>query len=317
MLKKGVFGYFRELSDLHLFDNILHYLVLSQIVSSNDNVLKFKVFDREVIFDRECFHLITGLDFCVGDFSVVSIRTNKLLNRYFPNEERIKLSDLRRFLQFHSSRCACGYWERYSDVVRPDEVYIVERVLLGRDEGFVSGVKKQLDDERSAIVIQITEINYQGLHSQLIGDVNLSIVEATTVDIPVLNGVSCKRRRCDDGKKDDDDLPRWDFITPEDSVFEKRTNCGTEIYYSDDESEDEITSLEDRVKYDESINVAAETEQVSQETAFSTDGEDPIEGVAHENVDCATVVDEQEIVNTIFMLPTVITWIYSQSVFRR
>ncbi|KAJ8532230.1 hypothetical protein K7X08_012153 [Anisodus acutangulus] len=76
------------------------------------------------------------------------------------------------------------------------------------------------------------EINYQDLHSQQIGDVNLSIVEATTVDIPVLNEVSCKRRRCDDGKKDDDDLPRWDLITPEDSVFEKRTNCGTEIYYS-------------------------------------------------------------------------------------
>ncbi|KAJ8528362.1 hypothetical protein K7X08_022054 [Anisodus acutangulus] len=51
-----------------------------------------------------------------------------------------------------------------------------------------------------------------------------------------------------------------------------------------------------REVHDESINVAAETEQVSQQTAFSADGEDHIEEVAHENVDCATAIDEQTIV---------------------
>ncbi|KAK4356186.1 hypothetical protein RND71_025157 [Anisodus tanguticus] len=120
MLKKGVFGHFMELSDLHLFDNILHFLLLSQLVSSNDSVLKFKVFDYEVIFDRDCFHLITGLDCCASDFSVVYVRSNRLLNRYFPNEERIKLSDLRRFLQFHSSHRASEFWKKYSDVLRLD-----------------------------------------------------------------------------------------------------------------------------------------------------------------------------------------------------
>ncbi|KAJ8544075.1 hypothetical protein K7X08_028586 [Anisodus acutangulus] len=118
MLKKGVFGHFMELSDLHLFDNILHFLLLSQLVSSNDSVLKFKVFDHEVIFDRDCFHLITGLDCCAGDFSVVYVRSNRLLNRYFLNKERIKLSDLRRFLHFHSSHRASEFWKKYSDVLR-------------------------------------------------------------------------------------------------------------------------------------------------------------------------------------------------------
>ncbi|KAK4365113.1 hypothetical protein RND71_016471 [Anisodus tanguticus] len=71
------------------------------------------------------------------------------MNHYFPNEERIKLSDLRRFLQFRSSRRACRFWEKYSDDVRFAEVYIVERVLLGRDGGFFvkDHLMKIIDDD--------------------------------------------------------------------------------------------------------------------------------------------------------------------------
>ncbi|KAJ8537078.1 hypothetical protein K7X08_035479 [Anisodus acutangulus] len=142
-------------------------------------------------------------------------------------------------------------------------------------DGFVSGVKKQLDDERSAIINQITvscsfwfeydfesrfdcldthfedldsrfigvinvvenlvrghdesksfEVDNHALHSQQIGDVNMTTVKATTVDISILDEVSCKHRRCDDGKKDDNDPPRWNLITPKDNVIEKCTISG-------------------------------------------------------------------------------------------
>ncbi|KAJ8557440.1 hypothetical protein K7X08_003065 [Anisodus acutangulus] len=77
----------------------------------------------------------------------------------------------------------------------------------------------------------VDEVDDQTLHSQQIGDVNLPIVEATSVDIPVLDKVFCKRRRCDDGKKDDDDLSCWNLIRHEDSMVEKCTSFGIEIYF--------------------------------------------------------------------------------------
>ncbi|KAJ8528361.1 hypothetical protein K7X08_022053 [Anisodus acutangulus] len=70
------------------------------------------------------------------------------------------------------------------------------------------------------------EVDYQALNSQQINDVNQSIVEATTVDIPILDAVSRKRRRCDNGKKDDNDLPRWNLITSEYSVVGKHAIYG-------------------------------------------------------------------------------------------
>ncbi|KAJ8547542.1 hypothetical protein K7X08_011128 [Anisodus acutangulus] len=346
-------------------------------------MLKFKN------FYRECFHLITGLDCYASDFSVVSVRPNILLNRYFSNEERIKLSDFRRFLQFRLSHRASEFWEKYSDVVRLSDVYIVERVLLGHDEGcFVKdhlmkiidddvlrlsspwgtldfdrlarslrdclrsletmldcshcnyvmsdfpyasnrfknfvvnvvvatdqdmqhfpvalqlavdasssssgtilpsglidhliddfgswfddldirfedldnrfvGIEVQLAKEKKAkratyhstIVVQLVDEIRCGFidlktPSSNEGDVNLSIVEASAVDITVLDEISCKHRRCDGGKKDDDDIFLRFFLfclMNSKGVVDQFT-----LTESDDESEDEITSLEDRVKF--------------------------------------------------------------------
>ncbi|XP_059280904.1 uncharacterized protein LOC132034513 [Lycium ferocissimum] len=138
-----------ELANLHLCDNMFHCLVLSQVDSGTDSVLNFKIFSRECVFHCNCFRLITGLDNCGGDFSVVSTRPNRLLRRYFPNMDRIKLSGLKRFLQFCSINRPAGFWAKHSDAARLAEVYIVERVLLGRDEQcFVKdNIMKIIDDD--------------------------------------------------------------------------------------------------------------------------------------------------------------------------
>ncbi|XP_060211360.1 uncharacterized protein LOC132638531 [Lycium barbarum] len=149
LLKKGVFGQFMDLVDVHLSDSIFHCLILSQLSSSNASALKFKIFDRVCVFDSESFRLITGLDSCVGDFSVVSSRPNRLLRLYFPNQDRIRLCDLKSFLQIKSSNRTGGFWERSSDPVRLAEVYIIERVLLGCNEKcIVKGhLMKIIDDD--------------------------------------------------------------------------------------------------------------------------------------------------------------------------
>ncbi|XP_059318641.1 uncharacterized protein LOC132069249 [Lycium ferocissimum] len=149
LLKKGVFGQFMDLGDVHLSDSIFHCLILSQLSSSTDSALKFKIFDRVCVFDFESFHFITGLDSCVDDFSVVSSRPNRLLRLYFPNQDRIKLCDLKSFLQIKSSNRTGGFWERSSDLVRLAEVYIMERVLLGRNEKCVvkGHLMKIIDDD--------------------------------------------------------------------------------------------------------------------------------------------------------------------------
>lgn len=149
LLKRGVFGQFMDLVDVHLSDSIFHCLILSQLSSSNDSALKFKIFDRVCVFDSECFRLITGLDSCLGDFSVVSSRPNRLLRLYFPNQDRIRLCDLKSFLQIKSSNRTGGFWERSSDPVRLAEIYIMERVLLGRNEKCVvkGHLMKIIDDD--------------------------------------------------------------------------------------------------------------------------------------------------------------------------
>ncbi|KAK4379483.1 hypothetical protein RND71_001345 [Anisodus tanguticus] len=186
---------------------------------------------------------------------------------------------------FRSSRRACGFWEKYNDVVRLAEDFgsrfdALDTLFEDLDSRFV-GVINVVEN----LVRLHDESKLFGGAAESICDVNLPIVKATTIDILILDEVSCKRRRCDDGKKDDDDLPCWNLITQEDSVVEKCMICGdrkilgrgphfptlntmltSQDYLNkkgkgvvdeftlterDDESEDEITSLEDRVKESE------------------------------------------------------------------
>ncbi|OIT23377.1 hypothetical protein A4A49_37873 [Nicotiana attenuata] len=95
--------------------------------------MTFKIFDHEVKFTREAFHIIAGLKYSSSvDFTVLHEKEHRLSKVYFPGKDRIELGDLFNFITSHPDGTSESFVCSDDDVVKLATIYFVESVLMGK-----------------------------------------------------------------------------------------------------------------------------------------------------------------------------------------
>ncbi|XP_019242385.1 PREDICTED: uncharacterized protein LOC109222486, partial [Nicotiana attenuata] len=120
------------------------------IVNNDPDSMIFKVFDREIKFTRDAFHLITGLK-CYSSLDIKGLhgKENRLSKVYFPGKDRIELGDLFNFISSHPYGTASSFVGSDDDAVKLATIYFVESVLMGKrkNRNVSEQIMKIIDDD--------------------------------------------------------------------------------------------------------------------------------------------------------------------------
>ncbi|XP_019237212.1 PREDICTED: uncharacterized protein LOC109217427 [Nicotiana attenuata] len=145
--------YFRQLLPLtkcEVLGKLIHCILLSEIVNNDPDSMTFKVFDREIKFTRDAFHIITGLK-CYSSLDIKGLheKENRLSKVYFPEKDRIELGDLFNFISSHPHGTTSSFVGSDNDAVKLATIYFVESVLMGKrkNRNVSEQIMKIVDDD--------------------------------------------------------------------------------------------------------------------------------------------------------------------------
>nr|XP_009758084.1 PREDICTED: uncharacterized protein LOC104210811 [Nicotiana sylvestris] len=132
-LRDGIFTNFFRLQSMKFCGKLIHCVLLSEIVDNDPDSMTFKVFDHEIKFTREAFHIITGLK-CYSSLDIKALheKENRLSKVNFPGKDRVELGDLFNFITSHPIGTAASFVGSDDDVVKLATIYFVESVLIGK-----------------------------------------------------------------------------------------------------------------------------------------------------------------------------------------
>ncbi|XP_019255039.1 PREDICTED: uncharacterized protein LOC109233614 [Nicotiana attenuata] len=149
-LRDGIFGNFFRLQSVKFCGKLIHCILLSEIVNNDPDSMTFKVFDREIKFTRDAFHVITGLK-CYSSLDIKGLheKENRLSKVYFTGKDRIELGDLFSFISSHPHGTSSSFVGSNDDAVKLATVYFVESVLMGKrkNRNVSEQIMKIIDDD--------------------------------------------------------------------------------------------------------------------------------------------------------------------------
>ncbi|XP_070006658.1 uncharacterized protein [Nicotiana sylvestris] len=137
-----------------------------EIVNNDPDSMTFKVFDHEIKFTREAFHIITGLK-CYSSLDIKGLheKENRLSKVYFPGKDRVELGDLFNFITSHSHGITTSFVGSDDDAVKLATIYFVESVLMGnrKNRNVSEQIMKIVDDDELCSSFNWASLSYKTL----------------------------------------------------------------------------------------------------------------------------------------------------------
>ncbi|OIT22537.1 hypothetical protein A4A49_34825 [Nicotiana attenuata] len=153
-LRDGIFGNFFRLQSVKFSGKLIHCILLSEIVNNEPDSMTFKVFDREIKFTHDAFHIITGLkSYTLLDIKGLHEKENRLLRVYFPGKDRIELGDFFSFISSHPHGTASSFVGSDDDALKLATIYFVEFVLMGKRKN------RNVSDQIMKILFKLIEVS--------------------------------------------------------------------------------------------------------------------------------------------------------------
>ncbi|XP_070010653.1 uncharacterized protein [Nicotiana sylvestris] len=149
-LRESIFGNFFRLQSVKFSGKLMHCVLLSEIVSNEPDSMTFKVFDRDIKFTRDAFHIITGLkSYSSLDMKGLNEKENRLLRVYFPGKDKIELADLYSFISSRPHGTTSSFAGSDDDALKLATLYFVESVLMGKrkNRNVSEQIMKIVDDD--------------------------------------------------------------------------------------------------------------------------------------------------------------------------
>ncbi|XP_019257881.1 PREDICTED: uncharacterized protein LOC109236118 [Nicotiana attenuata] len=149
-LRDSIFGNFFRLQSVKFCGKLICCVLLSEIVSNDPDSITFKVFDCEIKFTREAFHIVIGLKcYSSPDIKGLHEKENRLSKVYFPGKDRVELGDLYNFITSHPNGTSASFVGSDDDAVKLATIYFVEYVLMGKrkNRNVSERIMKIVDDD--------------------------------------------------------------------------------------------------------------------------------------------------------------------------
>lgn len=135
MFKETCFGYFLHLPLVHIQNQLIHHLMLREIVSVDSNVFRIMMNGTQLHFGIKEFAAITGLN-CLGDDTLVDDPApNRLMSTYFPNLSKVPRIELLQCI--FEKRWTCD-----EDAVKISALFFIHYFVLSTDNGPKSYIPK-------------------------------------------------------------------------------------------------------------------------------------------------------------------------------
>nr|XP_009758849.1 PREDICTED: uncharacterized protein LOC104211486 [Nicotiana sylvestris]XP_016476717.1 PREDICTED: uncharacterized protein LOC107798259 [Nicotiana tabacum] len=141
-----------------------------EIVNNDPDSMTFKVFDHEIKFTHETFHIITGLKYYSSlDIKGLHEKEDRLSKVYFPGKDRVELGDLFNFITSHSNGTTASFVGSNDDAVKLAIIYFVESVLMGKrkNRNVSEQIMKILDDDELCSSFNWGSLSYETLLKSL------------------------------------------------------------------------------------------------------------------------------------------------------
>ncbi|OIT36933.1 hypothetical protein A4A49_07699 [Nicotiana attenuata] len=124
MFRRTCFGYFVDLPEFFIQNQLIHSLLLSEVVSPKDNELWIKVNSTKLRFGLAEFCIITGLK-CNGDPNkdYESVQSSRLMELYFPSMSKV-------FKKLLTDCFLEKMWKSDEDALKSAVLYFVHSFLF-------------------------------------------------------------------------------------------------------------------------------------------------------------------------------------------
>ncbi|XP_019231437.1 PREDICTED: uncharacterized protein LOC109212261 [Nicotiana attenuata] len=142
---------------------------IKKIVNNDPDSMTFKVFNREIKFTRDAFHIITGLK-CYSSSDIKGLHEKeKLLKVYFPGKDKVELGDLFNFITSHPHGTAASFVGSDDDAEKLATIYFVESVLKGKrkNRNVSEQIMKIVDDDKLCSSFNWGSLSYETLLKSL------------------------------------------------------------------------------------------------------------------------------------------------------
>ncbi|XP_075077012.1 uncharacterized protein LOC107823436 [Nicotiana tabacum] len=169
-LREGIFRNFFRLQNVKFRGKLIHCVLLSEIVNNDSDSMTFKVFNREIKFTRDTFHIITGLKcYSSSDIKGLHEKENRLLKVDFPGKDKVELGDLFNFITSHPHGTAASFVGSDDDVVKLATIYFVESILMGKrkNRNVSEQIMKIVDDDELCSSFNWGSLSYETLLKSL------------------------------------------------------------------------------------------------------------------------------------------------------
>ncbi|XP_070022472.1 uncharacterized protein [Nicotiana sylvestris] len=169
-LRESIFGNFFRLQSVKFSGKLMHCVLLSEIVSNEPDSMTFKVFDRDIKFTRDAFHIITGLkSYSSLDMKGLNEKENRLLRVYFPGKDKIELADLYSFISSRPHGTTSSFAGSDDDALKLATLYFVESVLMGKrkNRNVSEQIMKIVDDDALCASFNWGSLAYETLLKSL------------------------------------------------------------------------------------------------------------------------------------------------------
>ncbi|XP_070008027.1 uncharacterized protein [Nicotiana sylvestris] len=169
-LRENIFGNFFRLQSVKFSGKLMHRVLLSEIVSNELDSMTFKVFDRDIKFTRDAFHIITGLkSYSSLDMKGLNEKENRLLRVYFPGKDKIELADLYSFISSRPHGTTSSFAGSDDDALKLATLYFVESVLMGKrkNRNVLEQIMKIVDDDALCASFNWGSLAYETLLKSL------------------------------------------------------------------------------------------------------------------------------------------------------
>ncbi|XP_070022522.1 uncharacterized protein [Nicotiana sylvestris] len=169
-LRENIFGNFFRLQSVKFSGKLMHCVLLSEIVSNEPDSMTFKVFDRDIKFTRDAFHIITGLkSYSSLDMKGLNEKENRLLRVYFPGKDKIELADLYSFISSRPHGTTSSFAGSDDDALKLATLYFVESVLMGKrkNRNVSEQIMKIVDDDALCASFNWGSLAYETLLKSL------------------------------------------------------------------------------------------------------------------------------------------------------
>nr|XP_016474533.1 PREDICTED: uncharacterized protein LOC107796290 [Nicotiana tabacum] len=124
------------MENFHCSMKLVYCLILYRVFTNDRDSISFKIFDCDVSFSLEDFHIMCGLKITSHNVEIPIKRESKILKHYFGKSKGVTLKDIRDYMiqnQIKKDNVNFKHiCESDEDAVKLMQILIVEYILFGR-----------------------------------------------------------------------------------------------------------------------------------------------------------------------------------------